>query len=91
MTNGQLVKEGVCCDCQSIHPVRLNTSITEGDRSEIFGAFGCGEAGEYIMERHMMFKTSGPWCTGEGTIPQALVPDEPKPRTQFASDDDSMK
>ncbi len=81
MANKQVadVKEGVCCDCQQVHPVRFNNAIREEDRSEIFGAFMCGEAGEYVMEAHMMRlgATSGPWCTGVDTIPQALVYDEP--------------
>ena len=66
---------GVCCECQSTHPVYTNTNIPDEEQDDVFGPFGCGEAGNYLMAKHRMFGGTGLCCEGEGTVPQAIVKD----------------
>ncbi len=75
----QVPKKGVCCSCQSLHPISRRTRIPEDQMDEFEGPFGCGEAGYYQMEPHMIFGNSGPWCEGVGTIPQAILTEQWKP------------
>lgn len=64
------MREGVCCTCQSTHPVRHKGRGADDDllgfRDEDFD----GEAGEWVMDTHDAF---GSHCDGSGTMPQALV------------------
>lgn len=64
---------GICCTCQSAHPVYTNPHPEEDD-PEAFGALMMGndQAQLYLMAKHKAF---GAWCEGEGTMPQAVVKD----------------
>ena len=50
---------GVCCYCQNPHPVYMNMNIPENEQDEIFGPFGCGESGNYLMATHRAFGDTG--------------------------------
>lgn len=65
-------KLGVCCECQSSHPVRpargrSRSEFEEGldDTDDQFG-----EEGEYVMADHYPFGERA--CSGSGTTPQAV-------------------
>jgi hypothetical protein len=61
--------QGVCCYCQTVHPVQPNTSpsLIEFDSD----ALDHDECDDWVMQTHHAF---GPLCEGGGTTPQALVP-----------------
>lgn len=63
--------EGVCCTCQSRHPVR---HATKGHNGLLDGFDDVddyeGESGGYLMASHDAF---GSFCEGSGTMPQAIV------------------
>jgi hypothetical protein len=61
--------QGVCCECQSVHPVRparrrddLDLDIDEDN--------DLGPVGDYVMDIHDFY---GSHCDGSGEMPQALV------------------
>ena len=81
MTYGAIIEEqkempkldvaiaGVCCSCQKLHPIYTNP---HPDPDEL-GLFGSDESNLYLMARHRTNGLTGPWCEGEGTMPQAIV------------------
>lgn len=64
-------RSGVCCFCQSAHPVRPSRLTL--DELEELEDQGHGEETDWVMDKHMIFGDSGPWCEGEGSMPQAVV------------------
>ena len=72
-------KRGICCSCQSTHPVRLMelpsklAMMAKVDMEEIDYNYQFGEAGEHVMLPHRIFGDTGPECEGAGQIPQTLV------------------
>lgn len=63
-------REGICCECQSRHPVRPKRHRTDDlcDFDEDFGTDGT--VGEWVMDTHDAF---GSHCEGSGTMPQAVI------------------
>lgn len=74
---------GVCCSCQSAHPASRRTDLPSEEIADPMGPYGCGDAGYYAMDAHMIFGKSGAWCDGAGTIPQTIIYDRDccNPRT----------
>lgn len=60
---------GVCCECQSVHPVRSARRSGFCD-DEVYDCTDSEEF-EYVMDAHQPFGER--WCDGEGTNPQALI------------------
>jgi len=65
--------KGVCCTCQSSHPVRSSGGhqVSGLDFFPFEYEDPAGEAGGYLMVDH-----DAPWgafCSGSGTMPQAIV------------------
>lgn len=58
---------GVCCSCQSAHPVFSNPDPDPDSPQNV------DEAALYCMASHRTDGDTGPWCAGRGTVPQALV------------------
>ena len=56
---------GVCCSCQSLHPVRRRHGRMEYAEPEFY----------YVMDDHF-FPGTNEQCEGVGTIPQAIVKDD---------------
>lgn len=67
-------REGVCCSCESVHPVRIGREKSV-DLYEGFGDFE-DELGQYVMDTHDAF---GQFCEGSGTMPQLLI----RPRSKM--------
>ncbi len=73
-------KRGVCCSCQTAHPVAPMSFASKGalmrdmgmDEDEYDDVHG--SAGSYVMAPHTIFTDgTGPDCEGAGDIPQVLV------------------
>ena len=63
------MREGVCCSCQSIHPVR--PSRVDPETSDLCEGFDeLEDAERFVMDIHDVF---GSHCDGSGTMPQALI------------------
>lgn len=61
---------GVCCSCQSAHPVYRNPKPEECADSLT------GEVDKesyYLMAYHRFNGDYGPECEGEGTVPQVII------------------
>ena len=71
---------GICCSCQSAHPVSsmpasMKRMIMEWhDYTEGTYETDHGEAGNYVMAPHRIFENdTGPECSeGVGTMPQTV-------------------
>ena len=63
------MRQGVCCTCQSVHPVRPGTE-PGNDRSD--DDFDRHETDSWVMDTHYPFGGSVR-CEGTGTSPQALL------------------
>ena len=77
-------REGVCCTCQSVHPVRPNRHTSDdpfGFNEELDLD---GEVGEWVMDTHDAF---GSHCEGSGTMPQALVSEPSRDWTDLSDDE----
>lgn len=58
---------GVCPFCQEGHPVYKNLGIEASESDDIRNF--------YRMAAHLFFGDYGPWCDGEGTVPQEIIKD----------------
>ena len=64
---------GVCCSCQSAHPVSSNPRPEDVSDPGMPDGIARDEAANYLMAKHRQFGDTGVWCEGEGTVPQAIV------------------
>lgn len=83
------MREGVCSTCQSVHPVRPKRTTSE----ESFFDFDedldlDGEVGEWVMDTHDAF---GAHCDGSGTMPQAILSEDPSVKLWSDMTDDEIK
>lgn len=83
------MREGVCCTCQSVHPVRSSSQTSDNLFGFDEGFDLDGETGEWVMDTHDAF---GSHCKGSGTMPQAVLSEE-EPSAKLWSDktDDELK
>ena len=68
-------KEGVCCACQSVHPVvprRTTVEDLDDDFLDFFQSVWEEDCFDYVMCSHDVPDTNY-HCDGSGTEPQALV------------------
>lgn len=63
--------EGVCCECQTTHPVHPARSLREREM-DLEEDDSDGEVGGYVMDIHDAW---GSHCDGSGTMPQAVLKD----------------
>lgn len=66
-------REGVCCECLSVHPVRSAPKNPLEDLAlEFFPSLAEAyeEEGNWVMDTHDAF---GSHCDGSGTMPQAVL------------------
>jgi len=62
--------QGVCCTCQSIHPLRPSKTSREDVGHPMTDRDLDGEIVDWVMDTHDAW---GEPCEGSGTQPQAVV------------------
>ena len=62
-------RDGVCCECQSVHPLRT-VSDKELDDSGFARDYDDDSIGKWVLADHDAY---GSHCDGSGTMPQTLV------------------
>ena len=62
--------EGVCCECQSVHPIRMKRRTA--DEHDLDADNDLGPAGGYVMDIHDAW---GSHCDGSGAMPQTVLKD----------------
>lgn len=67
------MREGVCCECQSVRRIVPKSFSPEDDGILSFLPPEEGEVGEWVMATHDAF---GSHCSGSGTMPQAVLREE---------------
>ena len=61
---------GICCTCQSRHPVKRDLKYISSERDETEDGPSFDVVPSYLMKSHYAF---GRYCEGSGTTPQAIL------------------
>lgn len=65
-------KEGVCCECQKVNPLRPSNANPDGEDNPFTRIPDDDEVESWVMDTHEAF---GSHCNGSGTMPQAVLND----------------